>query len=101
MRSKKAKIKCNKKPAAGGVFFIKIGKELIEKFYEKNAKNYGARLCGGCNTWGSVRLCPPPKFRLFSGGGFGFCCAVKREIIFGILLRPYRKMFRQSIKLKI
>ena len=38
MRSKKAKIKCNKKLAAGGVFFIKIGKELIEKFYEKNAK---------------------------------------------------------------
>ena len=45
MRSKKAKIKCNKKLVAGGVFFIKIGKELIEKFYEKNAKNYGARLC--------------------------------------------------------
>lgn len=85
---------------AGGVFFIKIGKELIEKFYEKNAKNYGARLCGGCNTWGSVRLCPPPKFRLFSGGGFGFCCAVKREIIFGILLRPYRKNISAIYKIK-
>lgn len=35
---------------AGGVFFIKIGKELIEKFYEKNAKNYGARL------WAAVIL---------------------------------------------
>lgn len=100
MRSKKAKIKCNKKLAAGGVFFIKIAKELIGKFYEKYAKNYGARLCGGCNTWGSVRLCPPPKFRLFSGGGFGFCCAVKREIIFGILLRPYRKNISAIYKIK-
>lgn len=39
MRSKKAKIKCNEKLAAGGVFFIKIAKDLIGKFYEKYAKN--------------------------------------------------------------
>lgn len=42
----------------------------------------------------------PPKFRLFSGGGFGFCCAVKREIIFGILLRPYRKNISAIYKIK-
>lgn len=43
----------------------------------------------------------PPKFRLFSGGGFGFCCAVKREKYSEFYCAHTEKIFRQSIKLKI
>lgn len=55
MRGKKAKIKCNEKLAAGGVFFIKIGKDLIGKFYEKYAKNCDVLPRGDYNG-GAVRL---------------------------------------------